>query len=235
MKNKKNVFYFRILVIGIFIFIGVFILNKILRFVFASEYFNIKYIITSQRDIQLDYLKGRNIFSLDLKAIFERLTADYPQYKIVRISIQPPNNLVVKSERRIPLAYVRLYRDFVIDSEGVLFYPLEFIPDLPVIYGLESKVGYVKSGQKIKINQLNLALQLIQSFKQIEQIRRYKLRRINLESFGLTFYMDNIEVKVGDNIQEGLKLLIAILPRLDLVKVDYIDLRFKEPTVKYEK
>ncbi|MCM8782790.1 MAG: cell division protein FtsQ [Candidatus Omnitrophica bacterium] len=237
MKKKKNIFYIKILILCFLIFIGIFILIKISQFVFF-RYFSIQDIITFQKDIELSYLKGKNIFSINLKSIFDKLSEDYPQYRIKQIRIQLPNQLLIKSERRLPVAYVRLYRNFALDDEGVLFFDPESVAELPVIYGLETKLNYIKSGYRPRIKELHKALQLIHEFNRRDEFKKYKIKRINLEnSFSLTFFIDGIEVRVSERIPESMGLLKAILFKLngETQKISYIDLRFKEPIIKYEK
>ena len=235
MKNKIKISPIKILILCIFLSAIIFILFK---FISTSEYFRVQYIITSEKDIRLDYLKGKSIFGINLKSVFERLNTDYPQHRIIRIGIQPPNCIVVKAEKRRPIAYVRLYRDFAIDSEGVLFNVNEFSPDLPIVLGLENKLGYVKSGYKPKLKELQLVIKLIEEFNQIESLKKFKIKKIKVEtSFCLSFFMDNIEIKIDEKIEQGLNLLLVVLSQLkdELEKVSYIDLRFKEPLVKYER
>jgi cell division septal protein FtsQ len=235
MKNKIKILPIKILILFILLSAIIFILFK---FISTSEYFRIQYIITSEKDIRLDYLKGKSIFGINLKLVFERLIVDYPQYRIIRIGIQPPNCILVRAEKRRPIAYVRLYRDFAIDSEGVLFNVNEFNPDLPIVLGLENKLGYVKSGYKPKLRELQLVIKLIEEFNKIEKFKNFKIRNIKVESsFCLSFFIDNIEIKIDERIPEGLNLLLVVLSQLkdELDKVSYIDLRFKEPLVKYER
>ncbi|MCM8791607.1 MAG: cell division protein FtsQ [Candidatus Omnitrophica bacterium] len=235
MRKKIFVSYLKILVM---VSVIIFFILSLFKFIFNANYFNIEYIITPDKDMNLGYLKGKNIFKLNLESIFNKIKNEFSHYRILRISIQLPNRLIVKADPRKACAYLRLYRDFAIDFDGIVFEAQQFNPELPIIFGLERKIGYVKPGQKLEIKGLKLALKLIKEFNKAEQLKKYKIRRINIDTgFGLAFFMDNIEVKIDERIDENLKLLIMLISQLehDLNRISYIDLRFKDPVIKYER
>jgi len=236
MRQKlKRSFYFKVIISCFLLIIIIFPVNKLLDAFTSSKYFLIKEIISPNNQIRCDYLKGKNIFSLNLKLIFERLSLEYPDWKINRLTIQPPDRLIIDAQKRKAVAYLRLYHDFAIDEEGSVFKTEEFDNSLPIIFGLENKIRSIKVGEKINQKEILLALRLIKEFNEKQDFKNYKIRKINIASiWDISFFIDGIEVKIDKRISEGLNLLVIILRQLNQKKVSYIDLRFKEPVVKYE-
>ena len=237
MVKRRKLFYLKITILCFLFLGGIFLILRLSRFISGLKYFSVEEIVTPDKEMELNYLKGRSIFSLNLKNIFDKLDEEFPDYRIINVRVQLPNRLLINAYKRKPIAYVRLYRDFALDQEGRLFRAKEFEEDLPIIVGLENKIRDIKSSKKQTIKELQLAIQLIQEFNKNQQLKNYRLRKINAEtSFGLSFLMDNIEVKIGERINAGLNLLLIILSQLkpEVDKIAYIDLRFKDPVVRYE-
>lgn len=244
MKKRKLKIPFRIIIFILILLSAIYLFFRFLSgFLGTSEYFNIKTIRTNDKNIDLSYLLGRNIFSLNLDREAQKILAMYPDYHKISLIRHLPNCISADFKKREAAAYVRLYRYFAVDQEGVLF-NLEHSdilnPNLPIIVGLETKIFGPKSGSKYYgVKELALSLDLIREIKDIGGLENYGIKKIdasNLANF--SFYIQaNIEIKIGQsNINHKLRLLNSIITQLGegLTKIKYIDLRFKEPVIKYK-
>lgn len=244
MKKRRLKIPVSTIIIILILLSAIYIFLKFLSgFLWTSEYFNIKTVKVNEKDIDLSFLLGKNIFALDLKKEAKEISTMYPNYYKVRLVRQLPNGISVKLEKRKPLAYLRLYRYFAIDEEAVLFNldsDNALNPNLPIILGLETKIFGPKGGKRYcDIKELALCLDLIREIKGIRGLKDYKIKKIDVSFFpNFSFYiLENIEIKIGtSNINHKLRLLNSILtnPRQDLSRIQYIDLRFKEPVIKYK-
>jgi hypothetical protein len=240
------------------VFIALLILLYLVKASKNLECFRIKDIlINGNKTVDLSYLKGRNIFSVNLKQESRYLEEDYPNFRMVKMVRILPNRLFVDFVKRKPLAYVKLYRVFYVDEESVLFEmpPLESEIELPMIVGLESKIFGAKSGKKYNVRELGLALDIIKQVKRNRLLKDYELKRIDVTnteniSFFMTAVAKNLvnlmplptefrifEVRVSpDNLKEKINLLGNLLIRMKykLGDLKYIDLRFKEVVIKYD-
>lgn len=213
------------------------------NFLWTAEYFNIKTIIVNDKNIDLSHLLGKNIFSINLNGEAQKILFTYPNYNKISVVRYLPNCIKVGLKKREAIAYIRLYRYFAVDSEAVLFNldnnePMN--PNLPVISGLETKIFAPKSGKEYYgIKELALSLDLIKEIKAIRGLKEYRIKKIDASTAArLSFYiLENIEIKTGESdISHKLRLLNSILTQLgsDLNRIKYIDLRFKEPVIKYK-
>jgi len=229
------------------------------RFLRASDYFKVKEVIAREASaVDLSYLKGKNIFNIDLKNESGYILESFPDCSDIRLIRLLPNKIFVDLIKRKPVALVKLYKYFALDANGVFFYatgePQEL--DLPIILGLETKIFGPKPGKKYNIRELLLALNIIKYTKVNRALRNLKIKRIDVTnpssaSIFLPFsekhlslvpeskrtvQPEGIEVKLGqDNIKEKTAVLASLImaARNDLSNINYIDLRFKEPVIKF--
>ncbi len=112
-------------IVIIIIFLVVFFsLTFTIRRLKNLDFFTIKDIFSNTYNLSnLSYLKGKNIFNLDLKEESKYISGVYPDYRKVRIIRVLPNRLYIDFVKRNPQAYVKLYRFFCVDSDLVLFNP----------------------------------------------------------------------------------------------------------------
>jgi len=246
-----------VIVIAIISFAIFFIgyLGKVLK---NLDYFKIKDIMDSKGHAlsEFSYLKGRNIFNIDLRNEAQYLSELYPNYKEIRLIRLLPNRLIIDFIRREPVAYIKLYRYFYVDNDSVLFDMVGELeePDLPVISGLDTKIFGPKSGKKYNIIELTLALNIIKELKRNKILKDYKIKRIDVVNLSSTsFFMfappklsnyprgqltrgfQDIEIKIGqDDIKGKIGTLsdLFIQVKNDWSNIKYIDLRFKEPVIK---
>ncbi|MDD4954089.1 MAG: cell division protein FtsQ/DivIB [Candidatus Omnitrophica bacterium] len=254
MKKQKFNFPTRAVIIIAIIFLAILLaIGYIWRILQSSGYFRIKdVIIRGQETPDLSYLKGRNIFSVDLERESRFILNNCPACDKIRLVRVLPDRIFVDFLRRRALALVKFYRNFAVDEQGVLFNAPEDIQglNLPVISGLERKIFGPKPGTRYNIKELTLALNLIKEIGRDSLLKHYYISKIDVAdpasaalfiSFpgtaaqGRRIIPLNLEVKFGqDNIRDKVAILAGMISheRPELYNIKYIDLRFKEPVIK---
>ncbi len=231
-------FILALLIFFAFSILLVYITNGLKRL----SYFKIKeVIIKNQEPIDLLYLKGRNIFDLDLKCETNLISGMYPAYKKIRLIKILPDKLFLDFLVRRPVALVKSWKLLGMDETLSLF-DIKLAPEdasrFPVITGLERKIATDKPGRKYAIPELSFALNIIKRKAEINSLNGFSIKRIDLFSFdSVLIFLDNgLEVRIGhENLRQKFDLLGGILANLknDLRKISYIDLRFKESVIKF--
>ncbi|MCM8779621.1 MAG: hypothetical protein NC914_00485 [Candidatus Omnitrophica bacterium] len=202
-----------------------------------SDYFRIKEVSVINNAVDFPTLKGENIFSLDLKWLSAEIQKKCPDQKLVRVSRFMPNRIVIEFEKRVPLAVVKLERDYFVDSQMVLF-DLDLPTaetQLAAIYGLE--INSPKLGAKCKNVALEAALNLILEAGRLGLTKKYPIKRIDVsQPEYLNFsILDDLKIRIApQDIPAKLNVLMSLITQvnMDLSKVEYIDLRFKDPVIK---
>lgn len=250
MKRRRFNFPVKIIISSAIILLAFsFAIGYIWKVLTRSDFFAVRQVVVRDSDRPFDYLKGRNIFSLDLNAESRRVALSCPDCRKVRLARILPNCIFVDFLKRKPVALVKFYKDFAIDEQGVLFYPNAAIeePQLPVIYGLETKIFAPRPGTRYKRAELDLALSIIKEFKANKTFQGFTLTRIdvaNLQSAGFfillpkqaVLALTGFEVHTGQaNIRQKMIILggLIIQSRKEWANIKYIDLRFKEPVIKF--
>lgn len=230
-----------------------FCLRKILR---SLDYFRVKdVVVDAEGGGDFSYFKGRNIFDIDITREAEYIYQAYPGYKKIKVIRVLPNRIFIDFVKRQPLAILKLYRPFSIDEDLVLFETgrEDVDSDLPLIVGLETKIFGPKSGTKYNIKELSQAVEIIRFIQDNQAFRDYKINTVEVYNAGYLSCFINIPgVFYGNKLasaaeilqvkfsQEGLQDKLDLLARLfgqirnDLSRISYIDLRFKEPVIKYK-
>lgn len=236
----------------IIVVIAISLLFYFTRMIMNADYFKIRSIVCPEKNNgDFSYLAGKNIFNTNLKKESLRLSAFYPRYKKVRLIRVLPDMIYIDFLKRVPIACVRLYRNFYIDEELFLFEFPEagLAPDLPVIYGLDKSPFAIKPGKRYNIPELEAAIEIIKEIRANKALDNFNIRRIDLKShayavvLGLLRVAGNLQFSSILEIripQDNIKSKIGILSNLfsqdkdNLIKIKYIDLRFKEPVVKFK-
>jgi len=256
MKKHKINLPIKLAILGIAIFIALFFIIGYAGVTLKNlNYFKIKDIAVNKPEVAFDfsYLLGRNIFNVDLKKESRYISELYPVYKNIRLFRILPNRLFIGFTDRHPLAYVKLYRYFCVDSDLALFeLPQgQQAQDLPVIIGLERKIPGPKPGKQYNIKELITTLNIIKEIETNGLFKKYKIERIDVvnpaniscfiqlsgypkEKVAADFQV--LEVKMGqDDISDKIRVLAGLFTQLqdDISNIKYIDLRFKEPVVKF--
>ncbi|MFA5093069.1 MAG: cell division protein FtsQ/DivIB [Candidatus Omnitrophota bacterium] len=257
MKNKKINFPVKLIIFLLIILLAFsFIIGYIWKALSSSDFFVVKQVVVRNSDSSFDYLKGKNIFALDLNLEAHRAALHCSDCRKIRFARILPNCLFIDFLKRKPQALVKFYKDFAIDEQGVLFYPTAAIQaqGLPIIYGLETKIFAPKPGTKYKKVELELALAILKEFNANKSFLGFSLKRIdvaNLESASFFILLPRqlvdftrtrpqvewmgFEVRTGaSNIREKMLILggLVMQMRKEWLNIKYIDLRFKEPLIK---
>ncbi len=205
-------------------------------------------------------LLGKSLFAIDLKRESYRAKKFCSDCLRVRLSRVFPDRIFVEFVRRRPLAKVRLYRTFYVDREGVFFNSgthEEGSPDVPLITGLETRLFGVSVGKRYENKELLAALEIIKEIGRSRISGHYQLNRLDVQSANdITLYLliNNllasgysrwqppekqrfIEVRISEgNIAAKVAVMAGLIiqERNNIENVKYIDLRFKEPVIKFK-
>ena len=139
-------------------------------------------------------------------------------------------------------------------SEAVILeMPLiEKYEKLPEIIGVKDKIKIFYIGQKLKNDDLNVALNILRAYNVTDNLRIYPIEHIDIaDSSGIFFKIRvspfspskvsparasrnklRIKIIIGkDEIEKRIKILSSLLPKIrsNLKKIKYIDLRFQDP------
>lgn len=224
----------------------------------TSEYFKVKDIVYRiPNSIDLSYLKGRNIFSVDLRKESDYILEYCPDFNKVRLAKVLPNRIFVDFIKRNPIALVRLYKYYFIDKDAVLFNSSveQQASGLPVITGLESKISGIRTGRKCNVRELALAINIIKEMGENRILKNYKISKIdlaNISNIVISIVLPSslapnlspkqaavecLELRIGqDEIKSRIIFLgqVIVEANNNLSNIKYIDLRFKEPVVKFK-
>ncbi len=222
----------------------------------SSPAYIVKEVVSKDASVDVSYLKGRNIFAIDLDRESQALLSAHPDYKRVKLIRILPDRLYVDFIERKPLALIKLYRDFTVDEDGTLFSVPEagLESEVPLISGLEAKLHGPRPGKKYNIRELDLALEIIREFSNLKAFRGYRISRLNLQGAGgASFFVQvpirmdglkgpgqpsmssQLEVKISyGNIKQKILILAGVIAQSknDLSGIRYVDLRFKDPVIK---
>lgn len=248
------------------IFIGLIILLALCFFIgyiwlilSTSEYFKVKdIIIKDAQKIDLSYLKGKNIFSLDLPLESAHIIKDCPDCSRIRLARILPNRIYVEFIKRKPLGFIRANNYPAVDEFGVVFYT-SIKPEesgLPLILGLESKVGLPKFGKRNESRELLVAVNILREVKRNSLLREYKISKIdvadidnisiqiplaqkspNLLNTKAPVKIEPLVIKISQgNIGDKIAIMAGLInqEKQNLEDIKYIDLRFREPVIKFK-
>lgn len=241
-KNKYSFPINSIILLAIILLAFSLLIGYIWKELITSEFFAVKRVLVRNSDKTFDYLKGKNILSLNLGNESQKALLGCPDCRKVRFARIFPDCVLVDFLKRQPIALVKFYKIFAIDEHGVLFNPGDSQENLglPVIYGLETKIFAPKLGVRYQHSQMSLALSIINELKANKVFLGFKLKRVdvaNPQSAGFFMLLpgQGFEVRIGaTNIREKMLILGGLLmqTRKEWNNIKYIDLRFKEPVIK---
>lgn len=236
-----------------------FVIGYIWRILTTSEYFQVKDIISKEDSrVDLSYLKGKNIFNLDLSKESLNIIKVCPDCSRIRLARILPNRIYVEFVKRKPVAFIRLNNYLAVDEWGVVFYasvkPDE--SDLPIILGLESKITGPKSGKRYEFKELLVALDILKEARRNPLLRECKISKIDVSDIDniaiqmpfpqksastlspkASIKSDFLVVKISQgNISEKIVIMAGLInqEKQNLEDIKYIDLRFREPVIKFK-
>jgi cell division septal protein FtsQ len=201
--------------------------------------------------INLSFLLGRNIFAVDLGEEERNIARLYPGYREIKLIRVFPDRLFALFIRRRPVALVKLYRYFCVDEDAVLFDlsadAATLSAELPVISGLDTKIFGPKAGRKYNARELLLGVKIIKAIRDNRRLAKLRIKNIDVvnpanASFVVLLPVQaepagvDIEIRIGQEyIVDKINILASLLvqERRDWSNIKYIDLRFKEPVIKF--
>jgi cell division septal protein FtsQ len=251
-KNRKSttsgrhtVFFAYTLVFVFILFVLFFVGRQVNDFLYSSPVFLVKEVVTPA-DLQyidaqtLQRLVGKNILRVDLVSLQHQLQARYPEIDQLKIFRRFPSQIVLTAKRR--QAFVCLStgkQDLLLDKEGyVLSVNAMAGTRLPIIRGVPLLRGVVL-GKPLRDPELIVALKIVSVFEESDILRKYELSFVDVENPSkiLLLFSNNLNVLLDkdkiDNVSSQLVLLLA-QENLNLNTIDYIDLRFKEPVIRWK-
>lgn len=226
----------------------------------SSDYFKIEDVVCKEvQGVDLSYLKGKNIFAINLERESRYIQSFHPDYKTIKLVRVFPDRIFVYFLKRKPAALVKLYKHFIMDKEGVLCNVPADPQDLqlPLVTGLETKIFGPSAGKRYNIKETGLILNIIREFEKNRAFKNYRIKRIDVRNISDTSIFllfppeaadfsqgnkrgiayDGLEIKLGeDNIRRKMSILGGVIARckFDLDNIKYIDLRFTKPVIKYK-
>jgi cell division septal protein FtsQ len=222
-----------LVLIVLLVYLGIAVWN----FLKESEYFKVKEVVVINNYVDFPTLKGVNIFSLNLKNISQAIQNKCPEQKLVRVSKVMPDRLIIEFQKRVALAAIRLDKLYFFDSQGILF---EMPQDnsgagYPMIEGL--KISNPRLGIKYNLKELDDTLRLITQSARIGLTKKYPIKFIDVSNTEYLVFsiLDGLKIKIpSDNMPEKLSVFASLISQvnMDLTRVEYIDLRFKDPMIK---
>lgn len=244
-RSNVNISPIAIIRLIVFIFLGLVIFGIYTRandFLTKSPLFAVQDVVidTSIQFIdtaELRRLKGRNIFSIDITKLHNRLKSQYPQIAQLRVMRQLPNRIMVLAKKRDGL-FTAAHRSktLLVDTEGVaMYYPTAPV-DLPRVTGALGNQSRVLLGAPLADKNVAVTVQLLQAFRSKPHLARLKVMSVDVSNLS--------KIEMGFN--GGFRVIVdqdGFLPKLDVLdmlvaqrKIDfirtrYVDLRFNEPVL----
>lgn len=198
---------------------------------------------------------GTNIFTIDIFAVSRSLYRSHTECKKIRVMRFPPDSIVVDFLKRKPVARIASSGRLVDENRFVFDAETGVDPDLPVITGLGSRLNSkAVKGRRCEVPELILALNLLKAANANQYLRENPIREVNvaqannaslffLVSPGPQQYTNGtvqthvLEAKIGSHDIVGkISIMATLLAQVknNLGSIKYIDLRFKEPLIKFK-
>ncbi|HPM42831.1 MAG TPA: cell division protein FtsQ/DivIB [Candidatus Omnitrophota bacterium] len=218
-------------------------------FLYRSDYFRVNAV--EVRDAAIDtstasYInnqllrlyKGKNIFTVDLKAVSGALRVRFPDAKEVVVKIALPDKIIVSMKFRRAIALVRSGKIYPVDDEGIVLLNANeaLFKFLPVIEGIEIQSSDRKAARGNAARNLRIAIDLIKEIKLCKFLSDYGVESVNARDVKmLSFALKNgVHVRIGfENFRSRLEALKKVIddPRIVLDRIEYIDVRFKDVVI----
>jgi len=224
------------------IFVLFFVVSQVITFFYSNPLFVVKEVVVdpslSSLDVNLlDRLKGRSIFSVDLKALQRRLQFQNPYVDQLRVLRKFPDRIYIVAKSRDPFAIVSLRnQDLLIDRDGfALANKVNPSARLPVIVGASFPKG-VSVGRVVVSPEVSTALGIIGVFQNNSRLASFGLAQLDVSNLTKIFctLSNNLKIVIDrDGARQKFQTLEFLLTEgnLKLDEIEYIDLRFKEPVL----
>jgi cell division septal protein FtsQ len=245
-KKKSNIQPFVVKAVLIFFLAGgvmYFVGSRLVQVFKTAEFFRVRSVVIDPslqfiNKADLKGIFGRNIFSIDLKAVQAKLSRRYPQASHLRLVKRFPNQVLIVARKRLPFAYLKTEgRTITLDEEGVILSVDGSHDDtLPDIVGINTDRTRVVAGLPLGGPNLRTALQIIRLFNADKSLSEYSIKEVNASNLSkIYFHLSNsLEIFIDrDNMTHSVKVLGVLLSQneFEIQNAKYIDLRFKEPII----
>ena len=257
MAKKSSVNISRIAVIRIivFLFIGFVLFTgyvNAVEFLTSSPLFEIKDVLIDRSIGFIDLrslrdLKGNNIFKVDISRIDRQIADRYPYIAQLRVVRQLPDCILILAKKREPLMQIYFRKKYLIlDTEGVALYYTLQPSSLPQVFGVPLERDGLFLGGRIRGQEINKIVEVLNQFRASANLKEWRIQTVGADNLskidltvlpnahGLLFSGEIMHVILDqDNTQDKIELLQMLISsnKIDLNKVKYIDLRFKEPVI----
>ena len=184
-------------------------------------------------------LMGRNLLTLDLRALAEEIARQQPGMKQVRVVRRLPDTLRFELVPRLPVAQVRLDRWHPVDRDGFILPDGRPEPadDLLRVVGVGAGGSALRAGHESADERLQLALRVAAALRRGSPTLARRLIELNVsDPQQIRFLLDGgTEVRCGTEAElsahlERLQAALRAIARHP-VDVSYIDVRFQEPVI----
>ncbi|MFT7539028.1 MAG: cell division septal protein FtsQ, partial [Lysobacterales bacterium] len=184
----------------------------------------------------LERLKGKNIFSINIKKVQDKLELKYPQASELRVMRRFPNRIIIVAKERTPFVQIKVKdKYYVLDDKAVvLAVSSQYDKALPVIENFKLNKSQVNLGGIVRGRNIRVAIRIRTAFKEYMDSKKLSITRIDLKDISKINLYLSTELRIildGDKLDKKIQVLNLVLTQkeLNLKDVKYIDLRFKEP------
>ncbi len=240
----------------ILVILGVclFLFYQIKTFLLNSPFFGISHIeyigkAFSKEEKQFSFCglyQGVNIFSIDTKVLSNKLLAEHPEFAKAIVYRKLPDILLITIKHKKAIALIQKhtgfgrdvnYEYYPVSQDGVVL-PKEGIDfsKLPVLLGLDVYNRELMVGKIIDSRHLLVGLEFVRQINTYWSIETHSITALDVSDYRniSLFLKEGPQIKIGtENIEKNLKRLEKVLKEanLELEKIKYIDLRFKEVVI----
>ncbi|MBR9978766.1 MAG: cell division protein FtsQ/DivIB [Bacteroidetes bacterium] len=181
--------------------------------------------------------------SMDLLAIRDTILEN-PYIRDVRVTRNPPRTLRVDVRERTPIAVLINVQsdDWLLDEDGYVLPTARSasVHDLPVITGIDDRIGTLRPGVRIVERRVMKGLQALKSVRAIDDKQMHLFSEISLEhDRDIVFYTmeGGVPVIFGTATKLTAKMRAFsvfwenVAMKYDPTSLEYIDLRWKDQVV----
>ncbi len=243
-KSSVNIPAIQIIRIIVFLFLGFLAFagySKAVEFLTTSELFDVHDVAIDASlqfvDISdLQRLKGRNIFKVDIRRLHNRIKSQYPQVSDLTVRRELPDRLRISAKKREALFQTfHKGKTLLVDADGVAMYYISGVIDLPMVQRALPSAAKVTPGGSLPQGSIALAVRIIRGLKSRPHTAPVKLLSVNMANLSkIDVAFNGLHVILDqDNYTSKLDMLEMLLAqkKIDFAQVKYVDLRFNEPVM----
>jgi cell division septal protein FtsQ len=197
--------------------------------------------IKDDRDADFQYLIGKNIFGLDLNKHTRFIQSMYPAYRTARLVKFLPDQLCVDLMKRKAVAYINTQPPLYIDDRMVFFESIDPAAEKGVaaINGVGSEGKRFKPGSRCGHPGILFAVRVMKQARASKTLQGYSIERVDIHDpdYVSLFFAGPLEVRIGqDRLEDTLQILGSLLIQVGngVTNIEYIDLRFKDPVIRFK-